>query len=184
MKVLMLDNDGVICLNNNWGTRFKKGTGTLRDVSVLNRFDNFDQKAVKVLNEILTETECEIVVSSDWRRWATTEELGEYYESQGIIKKPIDVTQFVNDIDVPNDFKWERTFDLEQERSLEIKEWVKNHPEITHWVAVDDMFMGITKNDREADRLWGLKNFVWTPSAYEGIKQSGVKDKILKFFKD
>ena len=59
MKVLMLDNDGVICLNKNWGSRFKKGSGTLKDVSVLQRFDNFDKKAVKVLNEILTETDCE-----------------------------------------------------------------------------------------------------------------------------
>jgi hypothetical protein len=26
-----------------------------------------------------------------------------------------------------------------------------------------------------------LSNFVWTPRDWEGIKQSGVKDKILKF---
>lgn len=181
MKVLMLDNDGVICLNKNWGSRFKKGSGTLKDVSVLQRFDNFDKKAVKVLNEILTETDCEIIVSSDWRRWATVEELGEYYEHQGIIKKPIGFTSFINDIDVPSDFKWIRDFDSEQKRSLEIKDWLNKHPEVTHWVAVDDMFMGITETDRRLGNLWGLEKFVWCPSVYEGINQTGIKEKILKF---
>jgi hypothetical protein len=28
---------------------------------------------------------------------------------------------------------------------------------------------------------WGLENFVYTPLSNQGIKQSGVKDKILKF---
>ena len=187
MKVLFLDNDGVICLNNNFGTRFKKGKQTLTqntmDKPVVFRFDDFDKKAVKVLNEIITESDCEIVVSSDWRRWATVEELSEYYESQGVIKKPIDVTPFVNDVDVPKDFEWAREFDIEQERSLEIKDWLNKHPEVTHWVAVDDLFMGITQIDRiKKNNIWGLNNFVWCPSVYEGIKQSGVKDKILSFF--
>jgi hypothetical protein len=44
------------------------------------RFDDFDTKSVKILNEILEETGAEIVVSSDWKLHATLEELGEYYE--------------------------------------------------------------------------------------------------------
>ncbi len=35
----------------------------------------------------------------------------------------------------------------------------------------------------EGDKIWGLKNFVLTPMRLEGIKQSGVKEKILKFLK-
>jgi hypothetical protein len=31
---------------------------------------------------------------------------------------------------------------------------------------------------------WGLENFVWTPRDFEGIKQSGIKDKVLKFLND
>jgi hypothetical protein len=31
---------------------------------------------------------------------------------------------------------------------------------------------------------WGLDNFVLTPKGAEGIKQSGIKEKILKFLKD
>lgn len=182
MKVLFLDHDGVICLMNNFGTRFKKGKGHLNDESVLKRFDNFDKKAIKVLNEIIEETGCEIVVSSDWKQWATVEELGEYYEHHGIIKKPIDFTTSINEIDVPKDFPWNKNYDLEQTRCLEIKDWLSKHPEVTHWVAVDDMFLGITETDRIEHQEWGLKNFIWCPSVYEGIKQTGIKNKVINYF--
>jgi hypothetical protein len=101
MKVIFLDNDGVICLSSNWGSRLKKQTKwgkmklsmSMSSIPVEYRFDNFDRKAVKILNEILETTDAEIVVSSDWRLHANLEELGEYYTSQGIIKKPIGVTE-------------------------------------------------------------------------------------------
>ncbi|NBU82113.1 MAG: GIY-YIG nuclease family protein [Flavobacteriaceae bacterium] len=102
MKVIFLDHDGVICLSDEWGGRFKKEkkfreeTGILAKLSsphyglpVECRFDNFNKKAIDVLNEILETTGAEIVVSSDWKRWANVEEMGEYYLLQGIIKKPI-----------------------------------------------------------------------------------------------
>jgi hypothetical protein len=195
MKVIFLDNDGVICLANNWGSRFKKQNKwggrklsmSMSSIPIEYRFDNFDVKAVKILNEILEETDAEIVVSSDWQNFATLDELGEYYESQGIIKKPIGVTKEIGGIDFKKYDKmpWNRDLDLEQHRSLEILEWLEAHAEVTHWVAVDDLHMGIhVENswrgayDRED---WGLENFVWTPRDNQGIKQSGIKDKILKF---
>ena len=193
MKVIFLYNDGVICLSDNWGSRFKKqnrskyATVADNNLLVFERFDDFDKKAIKVLNSILEETDAEIVVSSDWQNFATLEELGEYYESQGIIKKPIGVTKEIGDVDFEKYDKmpWNRDLDLEQHRSLEILEWLEAHAEVTHWVAVDDLHMGIhVENswrgayDRED---WGLENFVWTPRDNQGIKQSGIKDKILKF---
>ena len=89
MKVIFLDNDGVICLANNWGGRAKKWkkykklnpeatSDTTAPVDV--RFDDFDKKAVKVLNQVLEETGAEIVVSSDWRLYATLEEIGETFD--------------------------------------------------------------------------------------------------------
>jgi hypothetical protein len=195
MKVIFLDNDGVICLSNNWGSRHKKQNKwggrklsmSMSSIPIEYRFDNFDEKAVKILNEILEETDAEIVVSSDWQNFATLDELGEYYESQGIIKKPIGVTKEIGDVDFEKYDKmpWNRDLDLEQHRSLEILEWLEAHAEVTHWVAVDDLHMGVhVENswrgayDRED---WGLENFVWTPRDNQGIKQSGIKDKILKF---
>jgi hypothetical protein len=194
MKVIFLDNDGVICLSNNWGGRSKKwakyrsanpeSSRVLSDAPVDVRFDNFDTKAVKILNEILELTGAEIVVSSDWRFHANLEELGEYYLSQGISKKPIGVTKRLGECDQPTDFPWSRTFDLEQSRSLEINQYLKDHPEITNWVAVDDLNMGIPHTHESWGEMtmddWGLTNFVHTPKSSEGIKQSGVKEKIIK----
>jgi len=198
MKIIMLDNDGVICLSNNWGGRAKKWAkyrSANPDVDFTNRpidfrFDDFDEKAIKVLNEILEETGAEIVVSSDWRLHANLEELGDYYISQGIIKRPIAVTDMFKDI-FPREWNAFRfRADLEIERSMEIGHWLKNHPEVTHWVAIDDLNMSIeflSKNfshSKDDDKNPGLSNFVLTPKASQGIKQSGIKEKILKFLKD
>jgi hypothetical protein len=188
MKTIFLDNDGVICLSNNWGGRSKKWakyrsanletSRYIDDAPVEVRFDDFDKKAVKVLNEILEETGAEIVVSSDWRCHANLEELGEYFISQGILKKPVGVTKMLGQCDQPENYPWSRKWDAEQSRSLEILQYLHDHPEITQWVAIDDLNMG--KNG-ESWKNWGLDNFVLTPSSSEGIKQSGIKDKITKF---
>jgi hypothetical protein len=141
------------------------------------RFDNFDEEAVKVLNEILEETGAEIVVSSDWKRWATVEEMGEYYESKGIIKKPIAFTDSILYDDYDN-FPWHNKWESEQTRSLEIAQYIGQNSVITHWVAIDDLNMSLRDVD---DKTWGLKNFVLTPENKEGIKQTGIKEKVLEY---
>jgi hypothetical protein len=191
MKILFLDHDGVICLSTEWGGRFKKQkelgrklTQSINSLPVVARFDNFNKEAIDILNEILEETNVEIVVSSDWKRWATVEEMGEYYESQGLKKKPIGFTKYLQDCEVPQNFPWSRTYDLEQSRSLEIKQYLKDNPEITHWVAVDDLNMGIPQANETWGQIvmdWGLTNFVLTPNEIEGIKQLGIKENILKY---
>lgn len=198
MKVIFLDHDGVICLSDNWGSRHKKASEYMKKTKkpeysdeMLNetkrpieiRFDNFDKKAINTLNEILEKTGAEIVVSSDWRLYADLEELGQYYLSQGIIKKPVGFTKKLGEFDVSENFTWNWNWDLEQTRSLEIHEWLKEHPEVTNWVAIDDLNMGKTGsyNSMEFEHDWGLENFVYTPLSREGIKQSGTKDKIVKF---
>jgi hypothetical protein len=187
MKVIFLDHDGVICLANNWGSRYKKREKADRNpgidthlMPVEFRFDNFDQKAIEVLNQIIEKTGAEIVVSSDWKRWADVTEMGEYYESKGIIKKPIALTPNLGQCTWYNDMVWiwSPKWDLEMTRVIEIKQYLHDHPEITHWVAIDDLNMG--KNG-ESWKDWGLDNFVHTPLSREGIKQSGIYDKILKF---
>lgn len=188
MKVIFLDHDGVICLSNNHGSRFKKaktvfwGETEIMNLPVEQRFDNFDVKALKVLNRIIEKTECEIVVTSDWRNWATVEEMGNYYEQQGVIKKPLDFTPFINDVEVPEDFKWDKNFDFEQERALEIQSWLKNH-KVEKWVVLDNLHLGktVVNPTASSEKNWGVDNFLWCPASYEGIKQSGIEDKIYKF---
>jgi hypothetical protein len=195
MKVIFLDHDGVICLSNNWGSRRKKQdkwggrklSMTLKEIPLEYRFDNFDTKAINVLNEILETTGAEIVISSDWKTWATVEEMGDYYEMQGIIKKPIAYTKSLGQCSFQDkkSFSWSVTYDLEQSRYVEITQYLMDHPEITHWVSIDDLHMGRHVENSKYGSFdrddWGLENFVWTPRSDEGIKQSGVKEKILKY---
>lgn len=192
MKVIFLDNDGVICLANNWGSRYKKQRkanirrkfSSTPEMPVEFRFDNFDKKAIKVLNEIIQLTDAEIIVSSDWRYHASVEELGDYYTSQGILKRPIAVTSRTQDIDPE---LWNRHFSyyskLEEERAFEIRHTLGLYPSITNWVAIDDLFMGTHLKSRgyTIEQDWGLSNFVHTPKSREGIKQSGIKEKVLNF---
>lgn len=167
-----MDHDGVICLSEQWGRR-KKFTPIDGWKSI---FDGFDPKAVKVLNKILEETDAEIVISSDWRFSGDLELLQQVYRDSGVIKLPIGMTT-KDPMDSPVDFPWFRMTQLEQERSLEILKYLEDHPEIIKWVAVDDLDMSLREG-------WGLTNFVLTPRSYEGIKQSGVKDKIIKFLNE
>ena len=193
MKIIFLDHDGVICLSNNWGGRNKKwskyrsanpdSSKEIKQAPVSVRFDDFDEKSVRILNEILEETGAEIVVSSDWKLHATLEELGEYYGLHNITKKPIAFTPNIQHCkDYGSSFIWSPRWELEQIRTIEIKQYLHDHPEVTHWVAVDDLNMG--KIGEPWKDEWSIDNFVWTPKPSEGIKQSGIKEKILKFLMD
>ncbi len=170
MKVLFLDHDGVICLAAQWGSRFKNKEG-LDSV-----FDRFDPKAIRILNEIIEKTDCEIVISSDWRFHATLAQMQELYRIRGIKKVPFDYTR--DSTFSPGFGKYEEP---NETRSWEILDWVKAHPEITNWVAVDDLDMSEHFGSISGNYTFGLKNFVHTPRSYEGIKQSGIKEKIMKF---
>ncbi len=156
MKVLFLDHDGVICLSTEWGSRFKNKEG-LDSV-----FDRFNEKAIKVLNEIIEATDCEIVVSSDWRFHGSLSQMRELYKVRGILKSPIGYTDYIKS----------NAQDLEHSRAQEILRWMNiNDPKsVMNFCAVDDLDMGI----------WLTENFVHTPRSSEGIKQSGIKEKIIK----
>ena len=194
MKVIFLDHDGVICLPKQWGSRYKKekeyrkGKKLSYDdpISIDARFDNFDEKCVNILNEIIEETGCEIIVTSDWRLEATLEEMGIYYENQGIIKKPIDFTHSMSYEEyeqsrVDNTFK-NYNYEYDEVRANEIRKYLSEHPKITHWIAIDDLDMRYYSYDYTGEIIipWGLKNFIIT-RFNEGLKQTGLKDKILKY---
>ena len=192
-KIIFLDNDGVICLSNNWGGRKKKYAEYLKTApyTPINlcpvdiRFDDFDVKAIKTLNSVLEKTGADIVVSSDWRNHATLEELGEYYLSQGIIKKPIGVTSRVDKVDPIWWNKFRGLAYLEHERVIEIKYWLSQHPEVINWVEVDDLNLGIYEpHSGDIFNENGLTNFVHTTKENEGIKQTGIEEKIIKYFND
>jgi hypothetical protein len=180
MKVIFLDHDGVICLDGQWGTRFNKqnhytreNRPPLKSMPIMERFDDFDKDCVEALNEILRITDCEIVVSSDWRSWATIEEMKEYYLSQGIIKGPIDFTPFAFVGEISNLAKEARQQNavLECVRAFEIKKWLEQN-QVFSWVAIDDMNLGMGS--------WGLSNFVHCLE-HNGLSNPEIKKELLSF---
>jgi hypothetical protein len=77
----------------------------------------------------------------------------------GVIKGPIDFTPELQTVTKRADIRVD-----------EINLWLSNHPEVTNWVAIDDL------------DLSELDNFVKTRER-EGLKQCNISNKILKFLK-
>jgi HAD domain in Swiss Army Knife RNA repair proteins len=156
MRILFLDIDGVLSLNSDFGRCTDNKWGAYR----------FDQKAVAVLNFILQQTNAEIVISSDWRSHYTLQEMREIFAHNFVLKGPIGFTIRSKNYNGDN---------LENGRAEEIKQWVELHAwkDDTKWVAIDDLNM--------EDQLY--PNFVWCPNLNEGIKQTGVKEKIISKLK-
>jgi len=153
MKVIFIDIDGVLATAPCW------------DMKTDNKWNAypFDKKAVKVFNKILEETGAEMVLSSDWKYHYTMDQIKKIFlEFNGVIKAPFDATPML-----PTNGA-----DLEGGRVSEINLWLKENKEklnITHWVAIDDL------------KMFELENFVHCPKDNEGIKQCGIKEKVLKF---
>lgn len=126
----------------------------------------FDAKCVKVLNQIIEKVNPIIIVSSDWKFHFTISELNKIFEINGVNAIVTDVTQSLWGGKESN---FHNLKQLEECRAAEILLYVKEH-EITNWVAVDDLNL----------KPWIADNFAWCTKSNEGIKQSGIKDKILK----
>lgn len=151
MKIIFLDIDGVMATSQCWG----RGNDNKWDAYM------FDPKCVAVLNSILIETGAEIILSSDWKHHYSLTEMRDIFTHNGVIKGPIGFT--------PSS-KTYTAMNLEGGRIDEIHEWLKMHNtknDLT-WVSIDDLSM------------FDLEFFVHCPRVMEGIKQTGVKEKILK----
>ena len=124
MKTLFLDVDGVLNSEKFW----EEQSQAFRYTTALNQgktrdqikvIANIDLVAVERLNILVARTNVEIVVSSTWRSNRNIPYLLRYAG----IKKPIyGITPFSKD----------------RHRGTEIKKWLDDHPEITHYVILDD----------------------------------------------
>jgi hypothetical protein len=160
MKVLFLDHYGVLCLSTKPVTRTEFSMPTEDEFADtdITFFSDFDPDAVAVLNDIIQQTGAEIVISSDWKRETTLSEMCEFYQKQGIEKMPLAYTEWL-----PGAASYH------EQRAGEINSWLDQHPEITHWVAVDDLYMG----------TW-VTNFAWAKDVHLGIKDPAVQKQILE----
>jgi hypothetical protein len=108
----------------------------------------FDNECVNIFNEILSKTDAEIILTSDWRlMFQDLETLDLLFKHNGIIKSPISVTS-----------------DLSS-RAKEIETYI-NTNQINSFVIIDDMDLKIFPD-----------RFVRC-NINEGIKQDGIKEKI------
>ena len=162
MKIIFLDIDGVICLSREWGSRKRKikrweleGGDGQPPVNI--RLDDFNKIAVDVLNDIILTSDADIVISSDWRLYASLDEMKDLFHQFGVIKGPIDFTP-----------ELQTSTKHANIRVDEINLWLSKHSDIKKWVAIDDM------------DLSDLDNFVKCRER-EGLKQCNISNKILKF---
>ena len=153
---IFLDIDGVLALDfeMNWSNPKKWN-------EKMNTY-GFNKKAVKVFNDICVAVDPVIILSSDWRLQHEMEALNEFFEWNGLTYKITDYTSNFWKI------RFKSLQELEECRAAEINLYVQEK-ELTNWVAIDDLDLS----------PWIPNNLVQTPKSNEGIKQSGVKDKII-----
>lgn len=111
MKILFLDIDGVCnslqyALKNN-----------------MNLWHKTDPELNAMVQRIIKETKCQVVLSSTWRL---------YPEAREVVKR--DVCHFIDCTkDMQGGAKWGAV-----ERGLEVQEWLDRHPSVEQYAILDD----------------------------------------------
>jgi bifunctional pyridoxal-dependent enzyme with beta-cystathionase and maltose regulon repressor activities len=158
-NTIFLDIDGVLATHKEFMMTRHKFHKKYDEANRLHIPYPFNPGCVKVFNSILQETDAQIVLSSDWRHHWDLEELDGIFQFNKVIKSPIAVTGNYP-ISMGN---------LEKNRVNEIEKFIQTH-DVGQYVIIDDLHMDIYIKDR----------FVKTIDM-EGLKQTGIKKKILKF---
>jgi hypothetical protein len=166
-KIIFLDIDGVLALHDNFFTNsanFQKKREWAKRLGVPY---GWDAKAVKALNHVLENTDAEIILSSDWRLHWDLMQLKEIFDAHSVIKSPIAITSKVSTKSLSN---------LELNRVVQIEEFVTEN-NVGNWIAIDDMHLA------QHAKLEIAHRFIRT-NQLEGIKQSGLKEKIIKLLNE
>lgn len=121
----------------------------------------FDPYCVEVFNEILDNTDADIVLSSDWQRHFDLEQLFKIFTLNGVKKAPIDHTRQV---------KVKMTSMPMVDRVVAINKYLDDHPSIQKYIIIDDMPMYHDFHEQV---------FAWCYDGVKGIALEGLKDKII-----
>lgn len=138
MKVLFLDFDGVLNSHQSatfWHSRrdqeqwendmYSSWTGTLKEYIA----HDFCPIALSNVEELCRRVpDLKIVVSSTWRLGETVETLKKILAPAKVVADAI--------IDVTPHFRYRGGDDVD--RGHEIQDWLNRHPEVTHYVILDD----------------------------------------------
>jgi HAD domain in Swiss Army Knife RNA repair proteins len=137
-------------------TRTPTSLPTAAELTGRRSWEPFDTDCVRVLNTILAATAADIVVTSDWKHSKNLAEIGDFYETQGVITRPIGCTASLR---TAHDT-------LHQQRAAEIVHWVKTYHGIHSWIAVDDLHMQ-------------LAHFAWAQDPHAAICAPKLADRII-----
>lgn len=118
-KIIFLDIDGVLATPKCWGA----GRKTWHDDFSY----GWDKECVKLFNEIIEKTDCEIVFSSAWRVGYnhTRGNIKELFDHNGVNRVPFDVT--------PQK--------MSSHRSQEIRMWLETNGVPNRYCILDDDFI-------------------------------------------
>lgn len=163
MKTIFLDIDGPLATNKQFFINKKKFWENNQWAKNLKVPYPFDKECVQIFNEILEETDAEIVLSSDWKNHWDLIDLDIIFKNNNIIKSPRSLTK--NDVVSMNN--------IEKNRAYQIELFIHNF-KIDNYVVIDDLnltkFMNITQDD---DKFVLIKES-------QGLKEIGVKEKIIR----
>jgi len=122
----------------------------------------FDKKCVKILNDVCEMFNPILILSSDWKYHYNLEQINEIFEWNKVKFKISDFTDNLMGSD------YRSLQQIEKCRAFEILKYVEEH-NIKNYVIIDDLNLS----------NWIPDNFIWCRRANEGIKQSGIKEKII-----
>ncbi len=157
MKVIFLDFDGVM---NSVGSMIYNNRMKLLGLSDTPTHESFDPIASSNLQYILEElSDVQIVVSSTWRKYKNLEALKKIFETNRIL---------------PDRMIGTTPVDSDRYRGKEIHMYLKDHPEVTEFVIIDDD----TDMEPYMDRLvkTDCRNGLTFTDAEKVIEMFGGKD--------
>lgn len=128
-KILFLDFDGVLLPDPLAQEQANQG---LTHANYLDKVV-FDHQCVSNLMHILNTTQAEIVLSTSWAMGHSFSQITSCLERNGIS------TEHVFEWEDPSERSYMTPRKLSSHRVNEIHRWLADHPEITNWVAVDDI---------------------------------------------
>lgn len=146
MKVIFVDIDGPLAYG-----LWEHGARINENLKLPYSWEKEDCVA---LAEIIKRTDAKVVISSDWKKYYTLEELGlffEFYEIPNVI------------IGVTHERKAKLRSAPPHDRAYQIRDWLEEHAdEVETWVAIDDMNVSPFFEDMTDEYPYITKeNHVW-----------------------
>ena len=127
-KIIFIDVDGPLAWAT-WDDGKVTIAGGVEDFTIPYPWVKEDCEA---LQKICDETNAELVVSSDWKKHFTFNQLKRIFRHYGITARLIDITthqDLWNKMSRPS---------IDHERALEVVKWAKDN-KISNWIAIDDL---------------------------------------------